>query len=60
MAFVVLVVAVAATAQTLVGFGFALIAVPLFVAVLDVRNRAGVEQLGMVTRPREPDARPGR
>ena len=26
------------------------------VAVLDVMNRAGVEQLGMVTRPRESDA----
>jgi biopolymer transport protein TolR len=31
------------------------------VAVLDVMNRAGVEQLGMVTRPvREGDAGPGR
>ncbi len=30
------------------------------VAVLDVMNRAGVEQLGMVTQPREADARPGR
>ncbi len=36
--FVVAVVLVASTAQTLVGFGFALIAVPLFVAVLDVRD----------------------
>src|SRR5690349_1227703 len=27
------------------------------VAVLDVMNRAGVEQLGMVTQPREIDAR---
>jgi biopolymer transport protein TolR len=30
------------------------------VAVLDVMNRAGVEQLGMVTQPREIDARPRR
>ena len=30
------------------------------VAVLDVMNRAGVEQLGMVTQPREANARPGR
>jgi biopolymer transport protein TolR len=30
------------------------------VAVLDVMNRAGVEQLGMITRPAESDARPGR
>ncbi len=30
------------------------------VAVLDVMNRAGVEQLGMVTQPRERDGRPGR
>ena len=30
------------------------------VAVLDVMNRAGVEQLGMVTQPREVDARRGR
>ncbi len=30
------------------------------VAVLDVMNRAGVEQLGMSTRPRESDARPRR
>jgi biopolymer transport protein TolR len=30
------------------------------VAVLDVMNRAGVEQLGMVTRSREADGRPGR
>jgi biopolymer transport protein TolR len=30
------------------------------VAVLDVMNRAGVEQLGMVTQPRKVDARPGR
>jgi biopolymer transport protein TolR len=29
-------------------------------AVLDVMNRAGVEQLGMVTQPREPDGRPRR
>jgi biopolymer transport protein ExbD len=27
------------------------------VQVLDVMNRAGVEQLGMVTRPRESDGR---
>jgi len=30
------------------------------VAVLDVMNRAGVEQLGMVTQPREGDGRPRR
>lgn len=30
------------------------------VAVLDVMNRAGVEQLGMMTQPRESDARPRR
>jgi len=30
------------------------------VAVLDVMNRAGVEQLGMITRPGERNARPGR
>lgn len=30
------------------------------VGVLDVMNRAGVEQLGMMTRPRERDGRPGR
>jgi biopolymer transport protein TolR len=30
------------------------------VAVLDTMNRAGVEQLGMVTQPREANARPGR
>jgi biopolymer transport protein TolR len=30
------------------------------VAVLDVMNKAGVEQLGMVTQPREANARPGR
>jgi len=30
------------------------------VAVLDVMNRAGVEQLGMVTQPREADGRPRR
>jgi len=30
------------------------------VAVLDVMNRAGVEQLGMVTQPREVDGRRGR
>ena len=30
------------------------------VAVLDVMNRAGVEQLGMMTQPRELDARPRR
>ena len=30
------------------------------VAVLDVMNRAGVEQLGMITRPGERHARPGR
>ena len=30
------------------------------VAVLDVMNRAGVEQLGMVTKPRETDGRPRR
>jgi biopolymer transport protein TolR len=30
------------------------------VAVLDVMNRAGVEQLGMMTQPRESDERPRR
>ena len=30
------------------------------VAVLDVMNRAGVEQLGMMTQPREQDGRPRR
>src|SRR5437870_4833691 len=30
------------------------------VAVLDVMNRAGVEQLGMITQPRDGDARPRR
>ena len=30
------------------------------IAVLDVMNRAGVEQLGMSTQPRETDARPRR
>ncbi|HYC87584.1 MAG TPA: ExbD/TolR family protein [Thermoanaerobaculia bacterium] len=30
------------------------------VAVLDVMNRAGVEQLGMITRPEEKSARPRR
>ena len=30
------------------------------VAVLDVMNRAGVEQLGMITKPKESDARPRR
>ena len=30
------------------------------IAVLDVMNRAGVEQLGMITKPREGDARPRR
>ena len=30
------------------------------VMVLDVMNRAGVEQLGMVTRPKESNARPSR
>ena len=30
------------------------------VAVLDVMNKAGVEQLGMMTKPREDDARPRR
>jgi biopolymer transport protein TolR len=30
------------------------------IAVLDVMNRAGVEQLGMITQPREVDARPRR
>lgn len=45
MVFVVLVVAVAATAQTLVGFGFALIAVPFFVAVLDVKDTVVITTL---------------
>jgi biopolymer transport protein TolR len=30
------------------------------VAVLDVMNRAGVQQLGMITQPKEPDAGPRR
>ena len=30
------------------------------IAVLDVMNRAGVEQLGMITQPREVDGRPRR
>jgi biopolymer transport protein TolR len=30
------------------------------VAVLDILNRAGVEQLGMITKPKERDARPRR
>lgn len=30
------------------------------IAVLDIMNRAGVEQLGMITKPRENDARPRR
>jgi biopolymer transport protein TolR len=30
------------------------------VAVLDIMNRAGVEQLGMVTQPERRDGRPGR
>ena len=30
------------------------------VAVLDIMNRAGVEQLGMMTKPKESDARPRR
>jgi biopolymer transport protein TolR len=30
------------------------------ITVLDVMNRAGVEQLGMVTQPRERNGRPGR
>ncbi len=30
------------------------------VQVLDVMNRAGVEQLGMITQPKEPNGRPGR
>jgi biopolymer transport protein TolR len=30
------------------------------IAVLDVMNRAGVEQLGMITRPKEADGRPRR
>ncbi|HEU4520396.1 MAG TPA: ExbD/TolR family protein [Thermoanaerobaculia bacterium] len=30
------------------------------IAVLDVMNRAGVEQLGMITKPPESDARPRR
>ena len=38
VAFVVAVVLVASTAQTLVGFGFALVSVPVFVTVLDVKD----------------------
>ncbi len=30
------------------------------IAVLDIMNRAGVEQLGMITKPRESDVRPRR
>ncbi|HXM75596.1 MAG TPA: biopolymer transporter ExbD, partial [Thermoanaerobaculia bacterium] len=30
------------------------------VAVLDIMNRAGVEQLGMITQPRETNGRRGR
>jgi biopolymer transport protein TolR len=30
------------------------------VAVLDVMNRAGVQQLGMITKPGEPGAKPGK
>jgi uncharacterized membrane protein YfcA len=45
VAFVVAVVLVASTAQTLVGFGFALIAVPLFVVVLDVRDTVVITTL---------------
>jgi biopolymer transport protein TolR len=30
------------------------------VAVLDIMNRAGVEQLGMITQPREANGRPRR
>ena len=30
------------------------------VAVLDIMNRAGVEQLGMITQPRETNGRLGR
>ncbi|HLB22528.1 MAG TPA: sulfite exporter TauE/SafE family protein [Dehalococcoidia bacterium] len=43
--FVVAVVLVAATAQALAGFGFALIAVPLLVTVLDVRDAVVVVTL---------------
>ncbi len=45
IAFVVTVVLVASTAQTLVGFGFALIAVPFFVAVLDVKDTVALTTL---------------
>ncbi len=45
VAFVVVVILVAATAQAVAGFGFALIAVPLLVAVLDVRDAVVVTTL---------------
>lgn len=49
IAFVIVVVLVAATAQTLVGFGFALVAVPFFVVTLDVKDAIVVTTLlGMV------------
>ena len=43
--FVVAVAVVASTAQTLVGFGFALISVPVFVTVLSVRDTVVLETL---------------
>jgi uncharacterized membrane protein YfcA len=45
VAFVVAVVLVASTAQTLVGFGFALISVPIFVTVLDVKDTVALVTL---------------
>jgi uncharacterized membrane protein YfcA len=49
VSFVVAVVLVASTAQTVVGFGFALISVPVLVAVLDVRDTVVLETiLGLV------------
>jgi len=43
--FVVAVVLVASTAQTLVGFGFALVSVPVFVTVLEVKDTVVLETL---------------
>jgi hypothetical protein len=45
VAFVIAIVLVAATAQTLVGFGFALIAVPFLVVMLNVRDAIVVTTL---------------
>ncbi len=45
MIFVVAVVLVASTAQTVAGFGFALVTVPFFAAVLDVRDAVVLSSL---------------